>query len=62
MGYPVDVAKVLAMKGVDFRTPAQLQRGGLLLQGGIAYAGYGGNSGDCQQCKPGRCVNACDAC
>ncbi len=40
----------LAEQGVEFNTPAQLQRGGLLLLDGVAYAGYGGNSGDCQEC------------
>lgn len=54
-GYPVDVAMVLAARGVTFETPAQLQRGGLLLQDGVAYAGYGGNSGDCQEYR-GRVV------
>ncbi len=41
----------LAAKGVLFQTPAQLQRGGLLVLNGVAYAGYGGNSGDCQECE-----------
>jgi hypothetical protein len=36
---------------VEFQAPAQLQRGGLLLLDGVAYAGYGGNSGDCQECE-----------
>lgn len=49
-GYPVDVKAALAAKGIEFQTPAQLQRGGLLIQDGIAYAGYGGNSGDCEEC------------
>mmetsp|Transcript_11347 Transcript_11347/g.34103 ORF Transcript_11347/g.34103 Transcript_11347/m.34103 type:complete len:567 (+) Transcript_11347:385-2085(+) len=54
-GYPVDVAAVLAKRGVVFQTPAQLQRGGLLMLNGVAYAGYGGNSGDCQEYR-GRVV------
>jgi hypothetical protein len=41
----------LAAQGVEFQAPAQLQRGGLLLLDGVAYAGYGGNSGDCQECE-----------
>jgi len=41
----------LAEKGVVFNAPAQLQRGGLLLLDGVAYAGYGGNNGDCQECE-----------
>ena len=41
----------LAAKDVLFQTPAQLQRGGLLVLNGVAYAGYGGNSGDCQECE-----------
>ncbi len=40
----------LAAKGINFTTPAHLQRGGLLALNGVAYAGYGGNSGDCQEC------------
>ena len=44
----------LAAQGVEFQAPAQLQRGGLLLLDGVAYAGYGGNSGDCQECESPR--------
>lgn len=65
----------LAAKGVLFQTPAQLQRGGLLVLNGVAYAGYGGNSGDCQECElpvqhplsrpmmaPGVCTSCLGAC
>lgn len=45
------VNAALAEKGVAFQAPAQLQRGGLLLLDGVVYAGYGGNSGDCQECE-----------
>jgi outer membrane protein assembly factor BamB len=54
-GFPVDVGAALAEKGTVFNAPAQLQRGGLLLLDGVAYAGYGGNSGDCQEYR-GRVV------
>jgi hypothetical protein len=48
---PVPNPAALAAQGVEFQAPAQLQRGGLLLLDGVAYAGYGGNSGDCQKCE-----------
>ena len=60
---PVPHPAALAAQGVEFQAPAQLQRGGLLLLDGVAYAGYGGNSGDCQECEFFCCtLTACRLC
>ncbi len=46
-GWPVDVAKALAAKGMSFRSEVQNQRGGLALMGGTVYVPFGGHYGDC---------------